>query len=109
MSLGWGARHGRHIANGDLAVGVPGQQVEPFTAYMVLVDASTSVVEGLLTAAEMSKTLERPSTASALSGEEVVGEGRSPVYYSPPGYELCATKYRPLISPQHDRAKDAES
>ncbi|SCF75101.1 hypothetical protein [Streptomyces sp. Ncost-T10-10d] len=49
-SLGWGDSPWEAYRQRDRTVGVPGQQGEPFTAHMVLVDASTSIVEGLRTA-----------------------------------------------------------
>ncbi|MFH0174699.1 hypothetical protein ACIA6D_10465 [Streptomyces cacaoi] len=53
-SLGWGDSPWEAYRQRDRTVGVPGHQGEPFPAYMVLVDASTSIVEGLRTA-EISK------------------------------------------------------
>ncbi|MEV0124973.1 hypothetical protein AB0I16_26145 [Streptomyces sp. NPDC050703] len=48
--LGWGDSPWEAYRQSDRTVGVPGQQGEPFTAYMVLVDASTGIVGGLRTA-----------------------------------------------------------
>ncbi|SHI00471.1 hypothetical protein [Streptomyces sp. 3214.6] len=48
--LGWGDSPWEAYRQRGRTVGVPGQQGEPFTAYMVLVDASTGIVEGLRTA-----------------------------------------------------------
>ncbi|MFF1897125.1 hypothetical protein [Streptomyces sp. NPDC058206] len=48
-ALGWGDSPWEAYRQRDRTVGVPGRQGEPFTAYMVLVDASTGIVEGLRT------------------------------------------------------------
>ncbi|MER5718758.1 hypothetical protein [Streptomyces sp. NPDC002132] len=49
-TLGWGDSPWEAYRQRGRTVGVPGQRGEPFTAYMVLVDASTGIVEGLRTA-----------------------------------------------------------
>ncbi|MDI2128893.1 hypothetical protein [Yinghuangia seranimata] len=49
-ALGWGDSPWEAYRQRDRTVGVPGEQGEPFTACMVLVDASTGIVEALRTA-----------------------------------------------------------
>ncbi|MFJ6779696.1 hypothetical protein [Streptomyces yangpuensis] len=53
-TLGWGDSPWEAHRQRRRTVGVPGQHGKPFTAYMVLVDASTGIVEGLR-AAEIGK------------------------------------------------------